>query len=179
MFAIWQGGLAIHGAIIGGIATIIVYSYWQGKNFWQLADLSAPAIALGQAIGRWGNYFNQEIFGTPTDLPWGIPIALANRPFQYLSAQYFHPTFLYESALNLVNFGILFYLHYRLKLKKPGAIVLVYLFNYSVIRISMELLRTDAVPLFLGFRVTAVVSLLIGLVAIVGVVYRYRISLGK
>ncbi len=193
VFAIWQGGLAIHGAIIGGLATLIFYSYWQGKNFWQLADLAAPAIALGQAIGRWGNYFNQEIFGTPTDLPWGIPIELKNRPLQYLSEQYFHPTFLYESILNLINFAISMFLFYKLQATRPtrltggqggrasyklknGVIFLVYLINYSVIRISMEFLRTDVVPLFLGFRVTALVSVMIGLAAIIGLVYRYGIN---
>ena len=107
IIAVWNGGLAIHGGIIGGAITLFIYSWKKRQSFWLWADLLAVALPLGQAIGRFGNYFNQEIFGQPTDLAWGIPIALQNRPLEYLSSQYFHPTFLYESGLNLVNFVVL------------------------------------------------------------------------
>ena len=174
VFAVWQGGLAIHGAIVAGGATLVFYSYRKALDFWRIADIAAPGLALGQAIGRWGNYFNQEIFGTPTNLPWGIPIAFKNRPIEYLSSQYFHPTFLYESVLNILNFSLLFFLHYKLQLKKPGLIALIYLINYSVIRLIMESLRTDAVPTFVSLRFTSISALLIGLIAVGLLVWRYQ-----
>jgi phosphatidylglycerol:prolipoprotein diacylglycerol transferase len=163
IIAVWHGGLAIHGAIIGGAATLIIYCYKKRESFWQWADLIAPAIAIGQAFGRWGNYFNQEIFGRPTNLPWGIPIAFTNRPLQHLSSTYFHPTFLYESGLNLLNFLILILLFKRTA-KKPGLIFLIYLINYSIIRIGMEFLRIDQTLEILGIRLPILVSLgIIGL----------------
>ncbi|NUM25653.1 MAG: prolipoprotein diacylglyceryl transferase [Candidatus Buchananbacteria bacterium] len=177
IFAIWQGGLAIHGAIIAGLMVLGFYAYRQALDFWRLADMIAPALALGQAIGRWGNYFNQEIFGTPTNLPWGIPIEFKNRPIEYLSYDYFHPTFLYESILNILNFALLFFLHYRLKNKKPGLIVLLYLINYSLIRLALETVRTDAVPLLLGLRATTISALALAAVAIGMIGWRYRSSL--
>ena len=107
IFKVWEGGLAIHGGIIGGLL-VLLYLAWKEKiNFWLLAAIFAPGIALGQAIGRWGNYFNQELFGTPTNLPWGIPVDLMNRPVNFISAEFFHPTFLYESLGDLAIFIIL------------------------------------------------------------------------
>ena len=195
IIAVWHGGLAIHGAIIGGVLTLIIYSWKKKQSFWQWADLLAPALALGQTIGRFGNYFNQEIFGKPTDLPWGIPIALQNRPIDYISQQYFHPTFLYESGLNLINFFILFFL---LKLKnssklqvtslprkiakrfiwgyrlQEGAIALVYLINYSLIRIAMEFLRTDHTPKIFGIRLPILVSLGIIILSLGLIISRHK-----
>lgn len=152
---IWEGGIAIHGAIIGGLL-ILLYSAWKEKiNFWILAAIYAPSLALGQAIGRWGNYFNQELFGKPTDLPWGIPIDLMNRPIRYISAEYFHPTFLYESLGDLAIFAILLILISRF-LKNKWAnykiIFLSYLILYSILRFGMEFLRTDTTAYVFGFR---------------------------
>jgi len=168
IIAVWHGGLAIHGAIIGGVSTVLVYCYFKKKFFWLFADLVAPALALGQAIGRFGNYFNQELFGGPTNLPWGIPIALQNRPEQFLNFQYFHPTFLSESVLNFFNFCFLVFLFLVIKgkykvlgIKYQGVIFLVYLINYSLIRICMEILRQDPTPEFFGVRLPILVSLLI------------------
>lgn len=160
IIAVWNGGLAIHGAIIGGALALFFHIKKKKLNFWRIVDVAVPGLALGQAIGRWGNYFNQEIFGTPTTLPWGIPIQLQHRPLEYLSHEYFHPTFLYESILNLINFGILFYLHQKKKLN-IGSIALIYLINYSIIRISMETLRTDSSPEFLGLRLPVLVSIIL------------------
>lgn len=167
IFAVWQGGLAIHGGLIGAGLAIWLITKKSNSSFWTWADIAVPGAALGQAIGRWGNYFNQEIFGTPTDRSWGIPIDMANRPAQYLSSQYFHPTFLYESILNIINFVILLLL-FKLLLNKDyklktgsGIIFLIYLINYSIIRFSMEFLRTDVMPEFFGLRVSALVSLVI------------------
>jgi phosphatidylglycerol:prolipoprotein diacylglycerol transferase len=161
----WQGGLAIHGAIFGSLLALIIFSKKYRLSFWQLADILAPALALGQAIGRWGNYFNQELFGLPTNLPWGIPIELANRPFGYLNFSYFHPTFLYESLLNFFIFLILFGLHF-LKIKKnkkipKGNIFLIYLILYSVVRFFLEFIRLDEAPLIFDLKFAQLISLLI------------------
>src|SRR4029077_873889 len=88
---------AWHGGLIAGLIALIIVARRKKLSFWLLADVIAPGLALGQAIGRWGNYFNQELFGKPTSLPWGLPIDVANRPVGYTQVKYFHPTFLYES----------------------------------------------------------------------------------
>ena len=108
---VWHGGLAIHGAIIGGALTLLWYVRKKKKFFWQLADIFAPALALGQAVGRWGNYFNQELYGKPSDAPWAIPIELHNRVSGFEEVTYFHPTFLYESLMNFGVFLLLLLLH--------------------------------------------------------------------
>src|SRR5579883_1520728 len=97
IIAIWQGGIAIHGAIIGGVIAALIFAKLKRISFWQLADLVAPSLILGQAIGRWGNFFNSEAFGRPTNLPWKLYIPLERRPPGYEGFEYFHPTFLYES----------------------------------------------------------------------------------
>ena len=99
--AIWRGGIAIHGALIGGTLAVILYSRWRKIAFWNLLDVLLPSVALGQAIGRWGNFFNSEAFGLPTDLPWKLTIPFSNRPVEFLDQSTFHPTFLYESIWNL------------------------------------------------------------------------------
>ena len=157
VLAVWQGGLAIHGGIIGVVLATLIITKKSGHSFWKWADIVAPGAALGQAIGRWGNYFNQEIFGTPTNLPWGIPIEVQNRSAQYIEEKYYHPTFLYESILNLINFVILIILFKKLKVGR-GLIFLIYLINYSLIRIAMEFFRTDRAIDFFGFRWPAVIS---------------------
>ena len=125
IIAVWHGGLAIHGAIIAGGLTLLVYCRKKRQSFWQWADRLVVALPLGQAIGRWGNYFNQELFGKPTDLPWGIPISPVNRPVEYLTSPYFHPTFLYESLLNLLNVGLLLFLFPKLK-QRSGVLAGLY-----------------------------------------------------
>ncbi|OGY45250.1 MAG: prolipoprotein diacylglyceryl transferase [Candidatus Buchananbacteria bacterium RIFCSPHIGHO2_01_FULL_39_8] len=228
IIAVWHGGLAIHGAIIGGLITLLIYSTplppgeretkvsfplprWErikervkqnlaplsldllrkgrgGLSFWQWADIIAPAIALGQAIGRWGNYFNQELFGTPTNMPWGIPIELNNRPLEYLNSQYFHPMFLYESVLDLLNFFVLLVLFYKLVGKlasgqvskwASGMIFLVYLINYSIIRIIMEFFRTDLTPIVGGVRLPIVVSTAVIIAVICLFFWRIKLKVPK
>jgi phosphatidylglycerol---prolipoprotein diacylglyceryl transferase len=158
---IWEGGIAIHGAIIGGTIAAIIFAKIKQVSFWQLADIVAPAVALGQAIGRWGNFFNSEAFGSPTDLPWKLFIPEPNRPFEYRSFEYFHPTFLYESLWNLLVFGILisiFVGDVRRPHLKPGSLFLIYIVAYSIGRFGVEGLRTDS--LMLGsLRIAQVISL--------------------
>lgn len=164
---VWQGGLAIHGALIGGAITLWLYAKKFKHNFWQLAAIIATVLPLAQAIGRWGNYFNQELFGKPTNLPWGIPIDPLHRPLEYLNSQYFHPTFLYESLGNLLIFIILISLHIWLIKKqlfsaqRYALCVMSYAVLYSLLRFSTEFLRLDPTPVFFGLRLPQIVSLAI------------------
>ena len=162
IIAIWKGGIAIHGAILGGLAASLIFARLKRISFWQLADLVAPSLILGQAIGRWGNFFNSEAFGDPTNLPWKLYIPSDRRPINYAAYEYFHPTFLYESLWNLGVFALLLTLFFRglranSKLK-TGTLFLVYLVAYSCGRVWIEGLRTDS--LMLGpLRIAQVVSL--------------------
>ncbi len=173
VFKIWEGGLAIHGAIVGGLIFLAWFCRRKKISFWQLADLLAVVLPLGQAIGRWGNYFNQELFGWPTDSFIGIYISSANRPWEFKAEKYFHPAFLYESLLNLALFLILFFL-YRAKRIRDGWTVALYLVGYSIIRFLMEFVRIDETPAWWGLRLPQWVSLLIVLAVGVGLVYFYR-----
>lgn len=173
---IWKGGLAIHGAIIGGLIVLILFARFASglsgnakKNFWLLASLVAPAAVLGQAIGRWGNYFNQELFGKPTNLPWGIPIQLSNRPVEFINQKFFHPAFLYESLGDLVIFLALIGLHVWIikKHKRNYEIVAVgYLVLYSILRFGMEFIRIDKTPIIWGLRLPQVASIIIIILAL-------------
>lgn len=161
VLAIWHGGIAIHGAILGGLLAALLFARLNRISFWQLADLVAPSLILGQAIGRWGNFFNSEAFGRPTNLPWKLYIPLAQRPPGYTQYEYFHPTFLYESLWNLgvfVLLMVLFFRGLRSKSLKVGTLFLVYWVAYSAGRFWIEGLRTDS--LMLGpLRIAQVVSL--------------------
>ncbi|EDY38121.1 prolipoprotein diacylglyceryl transferase [Cyanobium sp. PCC 7001] len=170
--AIWRGGIAIHGALIGGAITTVLYCRWRRQRFWPLLDVLMPAVALGQAIGRWGNFFNSEAFGLPTQLPWKLRIPLANRPAEFLDQMDFHPTFLYESLWNVgvcVLLLVLFRQGQRGRLSlPPGSLSCVYLMTYSAGRIWIEGLRIDPLCLFSeppfcegGLRMAQVISLLL------------------
>lgn len=159
IFKIWQGGLAIHGAILGGLFVLLIWTRIKKTSFWLWSDLAVVVLALGQAIGRWGNYFNQELFGRPTNASWGIFIEVVNRPAEFIQSSYFHPAFLYESILNFILFLILFFI-----VKKSSRLsisTLIYLIGYSIIRFFMEFIRIDPTPEFWGLRLPQWVSLLI------------------
>jgi len=163
MLAVWEGGIAIHGAIIGGTIATIIFARVNRISFWQLLDLVAPSLILGQAIGRWGNFFNSEAFGKPTNLPWKLYIAPQYRPFELINFEFFHPTFLYESLWNLGIFGLLLWLFFwgqkRANKLKIGTLAAVYLIGYSLGRVWIEWLRTDS--LMIGpLKIAQVVSLL-------------------
>ncbi len=142
------GGMAIHGAIIMAVLVTIVFSKIKGESFWVIADIAAPSLILGQAIGRWGNYINQEAYGRPTDLPWGIMI----------DGVKVHPTFLYESLWNFLVFGFLLWFS-RNKSETDGEVFLWYLILYSFIRFFIEGLRTDSL-MWGPVRVAQLVSIL-------------------
>lgn len=140
--AIWNGGLGMFGGVVSAIGVIYFISKKQKRSFLQITDLLAVVVPLGHAIGRWGNYFNQELFGKPTTLPWGLYINRQNRPTQYKNNETFHPTFLYESVLNIVNFILLHYLYTKKKLP-TGSVAALYLINYGIIRFIIELVKID------------------------------------
>jgi phosphatidylglycerol:prolipoprotein diacylglycerol transferase len=159
VFAIWEGGIAIHGAILGGMIAAYLFAKKTKSNFWKLADICAPALALGQAIGRWGNFFNSEAFGVPTDLPWKLYIPPEWRPTAFIANNYFHPTFLYESLWNLMVMSILLWLFKKFPNWGQGTIAATYAVLYGIGRFWIEGLRTDS--LYLGsVRMAQVVSLL-------------------
>ncbi len=173
--AIWQGGIAIHGAILGGMVATLIFSRLQRVSFWQLADLIAPSLILGQAIGRWGNFFNSEAFGKPTDVPWKLFIPPERRPSEYASQAYYHPTFLYESLWNLGVFGLLLFLFWRYPQAKKGTFFLVYAIAYSAGRFWIEGLRTDS--LMLGpLRIAQVVSLVAIVFGVIGLAWLYYLK---
>ncbi|WP_262562825.1 prolipoprotein diacylglyceryl transferase [Acaryochloris sp. CCMEE 5410] len=155
---IWRGGIAIHGAILGGMLAAMFFSRLN-QIFLAISRLGCSILDLGQAIGRWGNFFNSEAFGDPTDLPWKLFIPPVRRPLAYRSSAYFHPTFLYESVWNLMVLGILLALFFKFPKAKKGTIFLVYAVTYSLGRLWIEGLRTDS--LMLGpLRIAQVVSLI-------------------
>jgi len=177
IFKIWNGGLAIHGAIIAGCLIVYFYAKKKNINFWLLAALITPGLALAQAIGRWGNYFNQELYGLPTNLPWGIPIRLINRPIEYLSSNYFHPTFLYESIGNLIIFVVLLFMHYVIIKKQKlnfTDLFFTYLITYSFLRFSLETIRLDSTVVVWGMRWPQLISLAIIIFSISWLVWKKR-----
>jgi phosphatidylglycerol:prolipoprotein diacylglycerol transferase len=154
--------MAIHGALIAAVVTAIIFCKKRKVNFWQLVDICAPSISLGQAIGRWGNYINQEAYGIPTDLPWGIVI----------NGVKVHPTFLYESIWDFLVFVFLMW-YRKNKSKVNGETFLLYLALYSLGRFFIEGLRIDS--LMLGpIRVAQLVSLVIAILAMIILFYRKK-----
>ncbi|KLO22201.1 MULTISPECIES: prolipoprotein diacylglyceryl transferase [unclassified Marinitoga] len=161
IFKTWHGGLAIHGGILGALLSVFLYTKMKKNltfNFLKGLDLMAHVLPLGQAIGRWGNFFNYEAYGSPTDLPWKMYIPYSFRMPGYENFKYFHPTFLYESIWDLVIFLFLFY-YARNKKKFDGEIISLYLILYSLGRAFIEILRTDSL-MFLGMKVAVLISIL-------------------
>ena len=149
--AIWQGGIAIHGGLIGGFLCILFFCKSQNIHLKTFIDILIPSIILGQSIGRWGNFFNNEAFGIPSDLPWKLFIPIQNRPIEFINYQFFHPTFIYESLWNFFIFILLIIIFYQQNNKnsvRPGFISCLYLIGYSFGRFWIEGLRID--PLCIG-----------------------------
>ena len=160
---IWQGGLAIWGAIIGAVLVFFFYARRYRRSYLALWDIVVPGLALGQAIGRWGNWFNQELFGRP--VAWGIPIKLANRPEIYQNFTHFHPVFLYESIWCFLIFLILMLAHKKIGAPSSdysrGRIFALYLILYSLGRFFIELIRIDPQPIFFGLRAGQLMSIVL------------------
>jgi len=148
---IWEGGLGIYGAIVGGFLGVVLYAWRAGLRPLKWLDYGAPGLALGQAVGRWGNFINQELYGPPTDLPWGLIIDMEHRiaPYDHLEKYppdaLFHPTFLYESLWCLLVFAVLAFAARRHKDRlREGDLFLGYLVGYPLGRFFLEYLRPDA-----------------------------------
>ncbi|MFQ5922606.1 MAG: prolipoprotein diacylglyceryl transferase [Anaerolineales bacterium] len=171
------GGLGIPGAIVGGVFGAYLFARRRKLGFGALIDAAAPGLALAQAIGRWGNYVNQELYGRPTTLPWGIRIDPANRLTGYESVERFEPLFLYESILNFINFLVLmwFWRNKRDKLK-DGDIFLIYLVLYPLERFLLEFLRLDFVETIPGINTNQLLALLVGIAAGIALYVRSRPS---
>jgi phosphatidylglycerol:prolipoprotein diacylglycerol transferase len=167
--AVWQGGLGIPGAVAGGMLGLYLYTRRAKLRFPEWADIATPGLALGQAVGRWGNLVNQELYGRPTTLPWAINIDPAYRVAGYTDpALRFHPTFLYESIGNLLICLFLLYLARRFAGRlRDGDLFLVYLILYPVLRFLLEFIRLDSSQLFdfnANQTLMAVVALIAGYV---------------
>jgi len=167
IFKIWNGGIAIHGAILSGGITLFYLARKYKINLLFLGAVSSVGLSIGQAIGRFGNYFNQELFGLPTDRPWGIPISIENRPDIFKEFEFFHPTFLYESLGSFLIFLILILGHYLIIKKKQIhdfsflIIINIYFIFYSLLRFFLEFIRIDHTLIFAGLRWPQIISLLI------------------
>jgi prolipoprotein diacylglyceryl transferase len=159
VFAIWEGGLGIPGGLLAGVAVGVAVARRRGLRIGALLDTVAPALPLAQAIGRLGNWFNQELFGRPTGLPWGLRIDPAHRPAGFEQVATFHPTFLYEALWNLVLIAVLLGLERRWH-ARPGRLFAVYVGGYSLGRLWVEALRIDHANTILGLRVNIWVSLI-------------------
>jgi phosphatidylglycerol:prolipoprotein diacylglycerol transferase len=171
---IWKGGLGIPGAVIAGLLTLIWYARRNKLDFRKWADYIAPGLALAQAIGRWGNYINQEVYGAPTNLPWKIFIDPAHRIPGYLDQAYYHPLFLYESLYNLANMGILIWISRAYKDKlKPGDIILTYAVIYPLGRFFLEFLRLDAANV-LSLNINQAFMGITAIIAAAALFYRHK-----
>ena len=164
-FAIWKGGLGIWGGIALGTLAGIWVLRRRGANVLAFMDAAAPALLVAQAIGRVGNYFNQELFGSPSTLPWALEISPAHRPVGYTQFATFQPTFLYELIWNLLLAGALVWLGRRRSIKPPGLFAL-YVAGYSFARIGEELLRVDPAHHILGLRLNVYVASILCLVGL-------------
>jgi prolipoprotein diacylglyceryl transferase len=165
VFEIWKGGLGIWGGIAGGVLAGALVVRLSGNSVYAFMDAVAPGLLLAQAIGRWGNYFNQELFGKPTDLPWGLEIDRVNRPSQYAGAETFHPLFLYESIWNLLGVGVLLLVGRRFRIRPPGLFAL-YVAWYTAFRAYEETLRIDPSHHYLGQRLNFWVSVALFAIAL-------------
>ncbi len=165
VFRIWEGGLGIWGGVALGTAVGCYVAARKGANPLRLMDVAAPAIPVAQAIGRFGNWFNQELFGRPTTLPWGLRIDLANRPPGYEGFETFHPTFLYESLWCLTIVGLLLAAERRWRLK-PGQLFALYVALYTAGRWAIETVRIDSATRIAGFRVNELVAPTVGVLAL-------------
>jgi phosphatidylglycerol:prolipoprotein diacylglycerol transferase len=172
--AIWRGGLGIPGAIIGGFIALYWFSRRNKLNFPVWVDIAAPAVALGQAIGRWGNFVNQELYGKPTELPWAIQIDPQNRLPGYENQATYHPLFLYESLWNFANLALLLWLGRRYPERlKPGDLFLIYLVVYPVGRFLLEFLRLDASQVA-GININQTVMAVVALFSAGLLIWRHR-----
>ena len=170
---IWQGGLGIWGGVALGVLVGLWQARKRGCRSLPLLDAAAPALALSQAIGRWGNWFNQELFGRPTTHWWGLKIDDAHLPLQYPRGTLFHPTFLYESLWNFALVGVLLFVDKRLKFKQ-GQMFALYVMGYTFARFFIEHIRIDFASKLGGLRVNEWVSSVVFVLALIAFLWLGR-----
>jgi prolipoprotein diacylglyceryl transferase len=158
-FKIWEGGLGIPGGIIAGVIAGVWAAKRRNVPIAEAIDAAIPGVPLAQAIGRLGNWFNQELFGEPTTVPWALEIDPEHRPVGYSQFETFHPTFLYEALWNLALVGVLLWIDKR-RVLRPGRLLAVYVAGYSAGRLWVELLRIDQASLIAGVRVNVWMSII-------------------
>ena len=180
ILAIWQGGLAFFGGLLGGALAVILYVRLKQADIPAMADAVAPALPLAHAVGRWGNYFNQELFGRPTDVPWALRVdpVPARTAERFPGATTFHPTFLYESLWNLGLLGVLLLIDRKGWLRRRGSLIFVYLIGYGIGRGWVEALRVDTVERYLGLSRNNWIAILVVLIGIAGLVFWERRGTG-
>jgi prolipoprotein diacylglyceryl transferase len=159
VLAVWEGGLGIPGGLAAGVVAGVIVARRRGLPAAQLLDVVAPAIPVGQAIGRLGNWFNQELFGRPTSLPWALRIAPSHRPAGYAAMATYHPTFLYEALWNLALAALLILWERRHPHQRPGRLFALYVAGYALGRLWVEALRIDPATHLLGLRINIWTSL--------------------
>ena len=172
IFAFYNGGMSIHGAILGGLIYAIFYLKFKNLPVLKYLDIMSFGLVIGQIIGRWGNFFNSEAFGLPTYSFLKLYIPVEKRPLEFMSFDYFHPTFLYESLLNIVVLAIMFVI--LKKQPKQGIISFWYVLLYSVVRLFVEQIRLDSVLNFGNIPLAQVVSVVGILIGLIGLFYLYR-----
>jgi prolipoprotein diacylglyceryl transferase len=172
-FAVWRGGLGVWGGIAGGCIAGAIVVWRSGNSVFRYMDAAAPGILLAQAIGRWGNYFNQELFGEPTDLPWALEIDPQRRPIEFADNSTFHPTFLYEFGWNLLGVLVLLLVDRRFRIKPPGLFAL-YVAWYTFGRCFEELIRIDPSHEIFGLRLNFYVSAILFVAAVATFVWSQR-----
>jgi phosphatidylglycerol:prolipoprotein diacylglycerol transferase len=171
IFNIRQGGMSIHGALILGGVTLIYFANRYKLGGLKLLDAFACGTALAQSLGRWGNFFNSEAFGYPTNLPWKLYIPYSKRPDIYRDYDYFHPTFLYESILDFLMFVILLLLIKKYGQKYNGLVTFMYLILYSIIRFFVESFRTDSALNISQIPIAQIVSGILFVLGIFGLLW--------
>ena len=175
----WKGGLGIPGGVIGGALALIIYTKSKKLSFWQWADFIAPGLLVGQAIGRWGNFVNQEVYGRPTNLPWAITIDPQYRISGFEQVAKYHPLFLYESLLNLAGAGVLIWIDRKFKDKLfKGDIFFGYMIWYSTVRFLLEFLRLDPSPVN-GININQTSMLVVGVIAVAILILRHTVWSGR
>lgn len=172
IFALWHGGISIHGAILGGlIAGVIYFKFIKKIPLLPYADVVSYGLAIGQAIGRWGNFFNQEAFGIPCNLPWKLYVEPIYRPAELMQYSYFHPAFMYESIWDVFVFLILFFVVRKWAKNLSGVVFFSYLALYSTGRIFIENIRTDSVLNVQNIPIALIVSVFTILISIFSLIF--------
>ncbi|MFD1418398.1 prolipoprotein diacylglyceryl transferase [Companilactobacillus keshanensis] len=173
---IWHGGIAIYGGLIAAFIVLIVLCKKRNISIWTMLDIAAPSVLLGQIVGRWGNFMNQEAFGGKTTLSFLQSLHLPDFIIQqmYINGAYRQPTFLYESSFNLIGLIIILVLRHRKQFFKRGEVFLAYLVWYPLVRFFVEGMRTDSLYILPGIRVSQALSLILLAVAVILIIYRRK-----